>query len=133
MHKVYNFFIKKCTALHEKIAETVERTVRVLEKAPQWLYTGTTYLVPKTEKPETAGEYRPITCMTNLYKVVTRLVMQELGDCVDVNKILSSNQLGTIRDSQGAEEQALINKCLHASHVTSCRRCGYRCRRRTTR
>ena len=54
--------------------------------------------------------------MTTLYKIVTRLVAHELRDFVEVNRIISDNQLGTIRDSQGAKEQALINKCVNMSH-----------------
>ena len=33
--KVYNFFIKRCTTLHEKLTEMVEKTIRRPEEAPK--------------------------------------------------------------------------------------------------
>ena len=114
--KVFNFFIKKCTALHDHLIAIVDNILKQPEGLPRWFYTGTTYLIPKAQSPTSPSEYRPITCMTNLYKVVTRLVARELRDFVEVNGILSENQLGTVRDSQGAKEQALINKCVNQSN-----------------
>lgn len=114
--KVFNFFIKHCSSLHTYLTEIVKGVVEHPENAPEWFYTGITYLIPKTGEPASAAEYRPITCMTNLYKVVTKLVTRELRDFVEVNKIISENQLGTVRDSQGAKEQALINKCIGEMH-----------------
>ena len=78
--KVYNFFIKRCTALHDYLTEIVGETVRYAEGVPRWFYTGITYLIPKTQDPESPADYRPITCMPTLYKLVTKLVARELRD-----------------------------------------------------
>ena len=38
--KLYNFFIKRCTALHDYLTEIVGETVRYAEGVPRWFYTG---------------------------------------------------------------------------------------------
>jgi hypothetical protein len=112
--KVFNFFIKNLTSLHNSLIQTVSKMIRNPEEAPEWFYI--TYLIPKVEEPESPAQYRPITCMSNLYKLVTKLVTHEIRDFVEINKILSKNQLGTVRDCQGAKEQALLNKCINTFH-----------------
>lgn len=110
--KVFNFFIKNCHALHKYVVALADEVINNPNLIPAWMFVGTTYLLPKTDFPGSPAEYRPITCMNNLYKVITKLVAQEMRDFVEANQILSHNQLGTVRNCQGAKEQALINKNL---------------------
>ncbi|KAL0265726.1 UNVERIFIED_CONTAM: hypothetical protein PYX00_011441 [Menopon gallinae] len=114
--RVFNFFIKRCTSLHEHLVRIVENVLKQPEGLPGWFCTEVTYLIPKVQAPASPAEYKPITCMPNLYKVVTKLVTREFRDFVEANGILSENQLGTVRDCQGAKEQALIKKCVNQSH-----------------
>ena len=72
---IYNFFIRKCTSLHKKIYELIKRTCMGEEKAEKWFYTGITYLIPKGT-PKQGSDFRPITCMSNLYKLTTKCVTQ---------------------------------------------------------
>ena len=114
--KVSNFFIKKLTVLHKPLIRLVEKAIVCPGECPKWFFSGVTYLIPKVASPEDPNEYRPITCMSNLYKLVTKLVAQEMRNIVELNGILSENQLGTRRECQGAKEQALINKSLNTEH-----------------
>jgi len=41
------------------------------EKAPDWLTPGITYLIPKSEDSKEVRNYRPITCLTTMYKTLT--------------------------------------------------------------
>ncbi|TBU20063.1 reverse transcriptase, partial [Hamiltosporidium tvaerminnensis] len=74
-----------------------------LEGTPQadWFYCGLTYLILKGI-PRRGSDYRPITCMSNLYKLTT--------------KMLAENQLGSVRGVQGAKEQALLNIALNKEY-----------------
>lgn len=70
---VYNFFIKRCTSIHKHLYEQVKRTCLGNEKAEEWFYRGITYLLPKGI-PKVGSDHRPITCMSNLYKLTTKCV-----------------------------------------------------------
>ncbi|XP_029656113.1 uncharacterized protein LOC115230004 [Octopus sinensis] len=117
--KVYNFFIKNCKPIHDCMCRAIEQFTLDPGSIPEWLCTGVTYLIPKVDNPSAPTDYRPITCMPNLYKLMTKVVATEVRNFVEVNGILSENQLGTRRDCQGAKEQALINKCLARAHGNS--------------
>lgn len=85
----------------------------VKDQSLVWMHT---YLIPKTGIPGSPSEYKAITLMINLFKVVTKLVEQEIRDFIEASIILSENKLGTVRNCQGSKEQALINKNLSLSH-----------------
>ncbi|XP_029655879.1 uncharacterized protein LOC115229710 [Octopus sinensis] len=117
--KVFNFFIKRCTSLHDCMFNIIEKCIASPDSIPSWLCTGVTYLIPKVLCPASPADYRPITCMPTLYKLMTKLVANEVRGFVEVNGILSENQLGTVRNCQGAKEQALINRCLSNAYGNS--------------
>lgn len=73
-----------------------------------WFYKGLTYLIPKGTA-EKGSDFRPITCMSNLYKLTTKCVTETLQLEVERRQLLSENQMGTVRRVQGAKEQALLN------------------------
>ncbi|TBU10066.1 reverse transcriptase, partial [Hamiltosporidium tvaerminnensis] len=86
---IYNFFIEKLTTLHKYIYDIVK--VICLEGTTQadWFYCGLTYLIPKGI-PRRGSDYRPITCMSNLYKLTTKCATK-------------------VVQFEGAKEQALLN------------------------
>jgi len=47
------------------------------EKAPDWLTTGITYLIPKSGDSKEVRNYRHITCLTNMYKTLTGIIAKE--------------------------------------------------------
>ncbi|KAK1347283.1 hypothetical protein LUQ84_003258 [Hamiltosporidium tvaerminnensis] len=73
-----------------------------LEGTPQadWYYCGLTYLIPKGA-PKTGSDYRPITFMSNLYKLTTKCVTKVVQVEVERRGLLSDNQLGAVRGVQG--------------------------------
>ncbi|TBU10471.1 reverse transcriptase, partial [Hamiltosporidium tvaerminnensis] len=112
---IYNFFIKKLTTLHKYLYDIVK--VICLEGTPQadWFYCGLTYLIPKGI-PQRGSDYRPITCMSNLYKLTTRCVTKVVQIEVERRGLLAENQLGAVRGVQGAKEQALLNIALNKEY-----------------
>ncbi|TBU13640.1 reverse transcriptase, partial [Hamiltosporidium tvaerminnensis] len=112
---IYNFFIKKLTTLHKYFYDIVK--VICLERTPQadWFYSGLTYLIPKGI-PRRGSDYRPITCMSNLYKLTTKCVTKVVQIEVERRGYLAENQLGAVRDVQGAKEQALPNIALNKEY-----------------
>ena len=62
---------------------------------------------------------RPITCLPNLYKLISKLVTSLLSELCEVNETISENQLGIRKKCQGAKQQALLNKNLNRSYNNS--------------
>lgn len=105
---VYNFFIKKCTPIHPFLYNSI-KDICLNGKTPEsWFYKGLTYLIPKGT-PTRGSDFRPITCMSNLYKLTTKCTTKVMQQIVESRGLLAENQLGTVRLVQGAKEQAMLN------------------------
>ena len=119
---IYNFFIKKLVPIHKPLYEII-RNICLSHKSEQsWFYKWITYLIPKG-KPDKGGDFRPITCMSNLYKLTTKCVTQIMQLLVESRGLLSENQLGTVRMVQGAKEQALINIAINKNYQNTLKTC----------
>ena len=109
--RLYNFWIKRLNVLWVYIAEYTKQCIYNPENMHSDLFKGLTYLIPKCKNPG-PKDFRPITCMSNIYKIVTKTVTHYFI-YVRVTELLSNNQLGTTRDTLGAKEQAMTNKALN--------------------
>jgi hypothetical protein len=89
---VYNFFIKESKCLHQYIITEMRKILSKPESAPEWFFSGLTYLIPK-KTGEQAEDHRPITCMSTLYKIYTKTVAIQLRRFCEINQVLSENQL----------------------------------------
>ncbi|TBU11342.1 reverse transcriptase, partial [Hamiltosporidium tvaerminnensis] len=107
--------LMKLTTLHKYLYDIVK--VICLEGTPQadWFYCGLTYLIPKGS-PQRGSDYRPITCMSNLYKLTTKCVTKVVQLEVERRGLLAESQLGAVRGVQGAKEQALLNIALNKEY-----------------
>lgn len=112
---IYNFFIKYLPSLHTHLYRCFRKVCLETERQQEWFYTDITYLIPKDE-PREGSDFRPITCMSNLYKLTTKCVTSILRLEVEGRNLLSENQLGTVRFAQGAKEQAMINKAINKAN-----------------
>ncbi|MGL5716602.1 MAG: RNA-directed DNA polymerase [Paraclostridium sp.] len=88
------------------------------KEGDEWFYKGTTYPIPK-KNPKNPSDYRLITCMSNLYKLVTKCVTRVLQIEVERRGLLSENQLGTVKQVQGAKEQVFLNKIINNHHANN--------------
>ena len=48
------------------------------ETAPEWLTEGATYLLPKSQEIQNPKNYRPITCLTTTYKILTSIITERM-------------------------------------------------------
>ncbi|OTF71712.1 hypothetical protein BLA29_002093, partial [Euroglyphus maynei] len=113
---VYNFFIKKITSLHQKLSSLICEAIRNPDLIDEEFYTGTTFLIAKKDNAKSPNELRPITCLPNLYKLISKIVTTLVGQICDLNDVIADNQMGTKKKCQGAKQQALINKNLNMSN-----------------
>ena len=105
---IFNFFIKKLESIHQHLYDAIKKICLENQSESSWFYKGITYLIPKGV-PKKGSDFRPITCMSNLYKLTTKCVTKVMQAIVENRELLAENQLGTVRMVQGAKEQALLN------------------------
>lgn len=71
------------------LAMTYNKMIRKHE-IPCWFTKGKTYLLPKNGKTDKAQNYRPLTCLNNVYKTLTKIIYQK--DCESVRQWIISNR-----------------------------------------
>ena len=107
-----NFWIKRFTALHEYLAAAVDAAIRDPGSMPRFLLQGVTYLVPKGERSANPAKYRPITCLSTLYKVVTACLASRICHHCLAHNILTEQQKGCSKNSRGCKEQLVIDSTI---------------------
>ena len=66
--QIQNYWLKAFPATHRHITKNFSAIIEEPEKAPDWLTTGITYLKPNSGDSKEVRNYRPITCLTTMYK-----------------------------------------------------------------
>ena len=74
LEKLHNFWWNKLTALHPKVAVAFDKLIVQPENCPDWLTTGQTTLIAKKEPTRNPSNYRPITCLPVMYKILSSIV-----------------------------------------------------------
>ena len=106
---IYNIFIKRLPSLHKIIYSLFLKLAKGEISPDKWVFTGITHLIPKSDAPTEGKDFRPITCLSNLYKLFTKMLTPVLQLTVEKFNLLSPNQLGAIKATQGAKELAMTN------------------------
>jgi hypothetical protein len=75
---VHNFWYKKFSTTHGKIAEHFNNVLRDPQKLPEFITKGVTYLLPKDRDTTNPAKYRPITCLSSLYKLLSSVITQKV-------------------------------------------------------
>eukprot|EP00477_Mikrocytos_mackini_P001724 GAHX01001864.1.p1 GENE.GAHX01001864.1~~GAHX01001864.1.p1 ORF type:complete len:436 (-),score=68.16 GAHX01001864.1:2009-3316(-) len=109
--KIYNFWWKRLTTLHQKITESLASYIKGGVPLTTQMTTGRIILIPKSE-PANEKNYRPICLLNGIYKIYTRTIKEILYDNLVRKSFFSDEQLGTIKDTQGAKEQSLYARAL---------------------
>ena len=109
--KITNFWLKKITWIHNKLAITINRFINDGIHIPRWLVEGRTVLIPKTDNPG-AADHRPITCPNATYKLITSIVNSELQHHESVHKYMLQDQRGGMPGSMGYIDNLLIDKAI---------------------
>lgn len=108
--QITNFWLKKLTSLHEALAAAFNDLLKNPERLPKWLTQGRTILIPKKSGTCQAKDYRPITCLSVIYKLLTAILSNEIYEHLIQNNLLPEQQKGCIKGSFGCKELLLLNK-----------------------
>ena len=88
-------------------------------EVPDWMTTGRNVLLLKDKsKGNEVSNYRPITCLPLIWKLITGIVADEIYNHLEENDLLPEEQKGCRRNSRGTEDQLFIDKTV----MKNCRR-----------
>ena len=90
---IFNFFVKKCEVLHPFMYEIIKSVCLNGKQPEKWFYKGLTYLIPKGT-PTRGSDFRPITCMSNLYKLTTKCATKVMQLIIEKRGLLSDKPNG---------------------------------------
>ncbi|KAL0820164.1 hypothetical protein ABMA28_006097 [Loxostege sticticalis] len=108
--KIHNYWIKKYTYLHPFLHNHINTFIQNPQIMPRYITTGITYMLPKDQKDLTnPAKYRPITCLQTIYKITTACLAQIIYEHTDRFNILTEQQKGCRKLSQGCKEQLIID------------------------
>ncbi|KAG0435384.1 LINE-1 retrotransposable element ORF2 protein [Dictyocoela muelleri] len=110
--RIYNFFIKCIKSLRKPLIKEIKRLCENPSLIPEIFFQTLTYMIPKNNDPK-PSEFRPISCMSNIYKIITKVLTINLYNILEVNNIISINQLGARKNTMASKEQVLFNHCIN--------------------
>lgn len=79
---------------------------------PEWIPKCIKYLLPKTDETDDPKNYRPISCLTTINKMIPSVLMNSTYTFLDGNHILIVEESEYRRVSYGCKDQRLINKTI---------------------
>ena len=80
-------------------------------QAPEWMATGRTALVQEDKsKGIVASNYRPITCLPIMWKLLTGIISERLYNYLEETDTIPYQQKGCKRKYRGTKDQLLIDK-----------------------
>lgn len=108
--KLHNFWWKSLSSIHQRASEILNDIIRKPEDAPEWLTMGRTSLIAKKPPTTDSSNYRPITCLPVIYKIITNIITSRMNEHINRNNIIPTEQKGNANNTSGTIDQLIINK-----------------------
>ncbi|XP_015437850.1 PREDICTED: uncharacterized protein LOC107192997 [Dufourea novaeangliae] len=105
---IQNYWYKKLTATHEPLTHAINDIIHHPGKTPKFLTEGKTYIKPKNHNTQDPANYRPITFLPTIYKIITSIITQKIEAHLQTHNILTE-QKGCRKNSRGCKEQRIID------------------------
>jgi hypothetical protein len=106
---IHNYWWKHLTSLHPFLATLIQNVISEPSLMPTFLLKGITYLKAKSKETQDPKNYRPITCLCSLYKLITSVLAGGINTHITENNILAEEQKGCCVGSLGCKEQLSID------------------------
>ena len=110
LDKLHNSWWNKLTTLHPKVVVAFNKWIFQPENCPDWWTTGQTTLIAKEEPTQNPSNYRLITCLLVMYKILSSIVTSRMSHHINANKIIPNEQKGNASNTYGTIDQLIINK-----------------------
>ncbi|CAK1550990.1 unnamed protein product [Leptosia nina] len=110
---IHNFWFKKYSFLHPFLHNHINMFLQIPTTLPGYITMGTTYMLPKDPHClNNPAKYRPITCLQTIYKIITSCITELVYQHIHKNNILTEQQKGCRKHSQGCKEQLVIDSVI---------------------
>ena len=110
MGQIPNFWLDTPSSTHTQLAIYFNNVIKDPTLEPKWFCQGITYLLPKSQ--ENPKNYRPITCLSTLYKLLTSILTERTCKHMEQQGIFPIEQKGCRRGSYRIKDQLLINNMI---------------------
>ena len=109
---VHNYWLKHLSSLHGRIADQLNVCLHE-HNIPHWMTTGNTYLLLKDPAKGTVpSNYRPITCLPGMWKLLSGMIAEDVYHHMSSNNLFAEEQLGCMKKRRGCKEQLLLDKTI---------------------
>ena len=112
---IYNFWLKYLPASHLYLARLYSAVLRNPEQPSEHTLQLRTLLIPKVAQPK-AGEYRPITIMSNVLKLLSKIVLAKVKPALVESRVISENQGALGDNTVGAKELVLLDEVIQGQY-----------------
>lgn len=110
--QIQGYWIKSFSALHGRIASQLQDCVED-EITPGWMTRGRTVLIQKdSSKGNIPSNYRPITCLPVMYKLLTGMINQKVYHHLETKGLLPREQKGGRKGCRGTKDHLLVDKMI---------------------
>ena len=115
---VQGYWFKKLSGLHPMLQLHLQDCVRQ-GNVPEWMVRGRTVIIQEDPTKGTqASNYRPITCLPIMRKLLTGIIGEKLYQHMESNGLFVDEQKGCRKGTGGKKEQLLVDKAI----LKNCRR-----------
>ena len=112
MDGLHAYWMKHLTNTHSRIASQMQDCI-LTSSVPAWMTSGKTHLIIKDpSKGFHPGNFRPITCLPNMWKLFTGIISVSVYNHITSQGLFPDEQKGCRSMSRGCKEQLLIDKLL---------------------
>ena len=109
---VQGFRLKSFSSLHERVRLQLKECLDS-GFVPSWLTRGRTSLLQKDKsKGNVASNYRPITCLPLMWKLLTGVIADQIYAYLDQEKLLPEEQKGCRKGSRGTNDLLYIDRAV---------------------
>ena len=109
---VQGFWLKNLTSMHDRLTEQLEVCLSS-GNVPTWMTKGRTVLIIKDlKKGNNANNYRPITCLPMIWKLLTGVTAEEMNGFLEHMGFLPEEQKGCRKGARGTNDLLFIDKMI---------------------
>ncbi|KAI5727844.1 hypothetical protein M8J77_007609 [Diaphorina citri] len=106
---IHNYWLKHFTNVHPVLARQFQDCIVNPSLFPTFLTEGVTYLLPKNDNIDNPANYRPISCLSTMYKLLTSVIKSKIYAHVHQNNILAKEKNGVRPNANGTKELLIFD------------------------
>ena len=110
--KIPNLWLNVFHKTNIRLTQLYNLVITDPKQIPQWLLNGNTFLLAKSDETNNPQNYRPITCLTTMHKILTSMLAEVTYSFLIDSGLFSDEKKWCKRKSYGCKDQLLINKMI---------------------